>query len=155
MRILHLLSRYKLLRFGLFYLSWPVLWFVAPLFLRARVAIINKSNDVLLVKHSFGADGWMLPGGGVKLTETPIKAAIREVQEELGITIENNNLKKCNEEAKIWSTKGLLFRVIIFSIDGHSLNSSDITPSSEIREFKWFAADSLEVQQALPRDIAL
>ena len=51
------------------------------------VVITNLSGDVLLLKHSYGPDVWGLPGGGLKPGEDPAAAALREVHEELGLTL--------------------------------------------------------------------
>jgi ADP-ribose pyrophosphatase YjhB (NUDIX family) len=51
------------------------------------VVVTNLSGDVLLLKHSYGPDVWALPGGGLGRNEDPKAAAVREVREELGITL--------------------------------------------------------------------
>jgi 8-oxo-dGTP pyrophosphatase MutT (NUDIX family) len=49
--------------------------------LGVRGLVIDESNRVFLVKHSYVA-GWHLPGGGVEPGETLIDALIRELAEE-------------------------------------------------------------------------
>lgn len=64
----------------------------------ARVLIIR--NDKLLVFHrkrySRKTGQWIeyysIPGGGIDKGESPEKAAVRELREEMGVTIELNNL---------------------------------------------------------------
>jgi ADP-ribose pyrophosphatase YjhB (NUDIX family) len=51
------------------------------------VVITNLGGDVLLLKHSYGPNVWGLPGGGLKSGEDPAQAALREVREELGVTL--------------------------------------------------------------------
>lgn len=58
---------------------------------RSRVLILYKS-DILLVKNWLGAGNWALPGGGIHASEQPAAAAVREVQEELGISIVQDQL---------------------------------------------------------------
>lgn len=71
----------------LYRLSWPL----SGLFLhnshRVRVAL-RSGNKILLVKTSLGPQKWELPGGGVKRSESARAALSREVQEEVGITID-------------------------------------------------------------------
>ena len=57
-------------------------WRKAPIS-GVSVVITNLTGDVLLLKHSYGADVWSLPGGGLKHGEDPLEAARREVREEL------------------------------------------------------------------------
>jgi|SRR5579863_252770 len=53
-----------------------------PLIVGCRVLAVNAAGEVLLVRHSYGARHWMLPGGGMARGETPIAAATRELTEE-------------------------------------------------------------------------
>lgn len=50
------------------------------------VAIIARdlNGQVLLVRHSYGPQGWYFPSGGIKRGETRVDAAIRELREETG-----------------------------------------------------------------------
>ena len=52
----------------------------------SHVVIVFK-NEVLLVTTTYWP-GYGLPAGGIKKGETPYDAAIREVQEEVGIHLE-------------------------------------------------------------------
>jgi 8-oxo-dGTP pyrophosphatase MutT (NUDIX family) len=51
----------------------------------AALALVEQAGKVVLVRHSY-ATGWHLPGGGVKRGESPEKAVLRELEEELGLT---------------------------------------------------------------------
>ncbi len=51
------------------------------------VLITDFGGNLLLLRHSYGPDGWALPGGGIKKGEDPSVAAMREVQEELGLKL--------------------------------------------------------------------
>jgi ADP-ribose pyrophosphatase YjhB (NUDIX family) len=53
-----------------------------PLVEGCRVLAVNPGGEVLLVRHSYGARHWMLPGGGMAHGETPVAAATRELFEE-------------------------------------------------------------------------
>lgn len=51
------------------------------------VVIDNRAGEILLLRHSYGPPGWMLPGGGIGQGEEPEAAARREIAEELGIEL--------------------------------------------------------------------
>ena len=50
---------------------------------------LDLDGSVLLIRHSYGPDGWYFPGGGIKRREAPEDAARREMREETGCRIEN------------------------------------------------------------------
>lgn len=52
----------------------------------AGVLFFNAAGAVLLVQTAYKA-GWEIPGGVVERDEAPRQAAIREVAEELGLTV--------------------------------------------------------------------
>lgn len=61
-------------------------WFLArPATRGVQAAVFTTAGKVVLVRHSY-APGWRLPGGGVKRSETPEAAALRELKEEIGLS---------------------------------------------------------------------
>lgn len=57
----------------------------------AGVLFRDAAGRVLLVKPSY-KDGWEIPGGYVEKAESPRAAAVREVQEELGVDLDVTDL---------------------------------------------------------------
>lgn len=48
----------------------------------------DMEDRILLVRHTYGPEGWFLPGGGIARGESPRDAAIRELREETGCRAE-------------------------------------------------------------------
>lgn len=58
----------------------------------------DGEGRILMVRHSYGAPGWTLPGGGHARREDPEQAVRRELREELGIEIDALELIATLEE---------------------------------------------------------
>lgn len=69
------------------------------------VAILVK-DEILIVQRAktqrSGEGLWQIPGGKVKKDETPIQAAMREIDEEVGIIIEKGNLIPITDLVDTW-----------------------------------------------------
>lgn len=72
-----------------------LLWRVQqPKFTAGAVGVVfNEQGQVLLVEHVFHPYApWGLPGGWIDRNENPSQTVIRELQEELQLTVEANTL---------------------------------------------------------------
>lgn len=76
-RLLHFLQR----------LYWRL---ASPTTVGVRLMAI-RDGEILLVKHTY-LDGWYLPGGGVRSTETLCDAITREATEEAGVGLRDLQL---------------------------------------------------------------
>lgn len=80
-------------------------WFLSPLVgvalnfgaVRTRVFII-VGDEILVVKNWFGPGTWSLPGGGVHRNEDPKTGAVREVLEEVGVRLHEEQLRTLTEQ---------------------------------------------------------
>jgi 8-oxo-dGTP pyrophosphatase MutT (NUDIX family) len=48
--------------------------------------VLRRGDAFVLVRHTYGDDGWMLPGGRIRRGESPVATAQREMRQELGVT---------------------------------------------------------------------
>jgi len=103
--------------------------------------ILNDNNQVLLVQHTY-QKGWYIPGGGVKAGEAVVDALLRELKEEIGLTvysepeffgIYHNNYKGINDYP------------IVYVVRNFKL---ELAKSNEIESMKWFSLEQL------PEDIS-
>lgn len=62
------------------------------------VLVTDLEGRLLMVRHSYGPQGWALPGGGVNRGEGPEDTARREVAEEVGCALEGVRVLERLEE---------------------------------------------------------
>ncbi|MGW8400061.1 NUDIX domain-containing protein [Streptomyces lydicus] len=88
----------------------------------ADVLLRNGAGDFLLVKPTY-KPGWDLPGGMAEANEPPACAAVREVKEELGLTITLHGLLVVDWVAphEAWDDQ------LAFIFDGGVLDATEAT----------------------------
>jgi len=92
----------------------------------ACTLVTNPTGAILLVKTE--RRGWEIPGGQVEAGETLPQAAIRETQEESGVTVTIGDLCVVNSNlSKI---------VVVFGFRGHYV-SGDPAASNETLDARW------------------
>jgi 8-oxo-dGTP diphosphatase len=62
-------------------------WFVTRPRKSGVKCVLTDGEQVLLVRHTYGRRYWDVPGGSVKRGEPPLRAARREMREELGVDV--------------------------------------------------------------------
>ncbi|WP_245745770.1 NUDIX domain-containing protein [Nocardia altamirensis] len=117
----------------------------------AGVLFVDESDRVLLVEPTY-KDYWELPGGVVEADESPYAAAVREVREELGLTIVPGRLLVVD-----WVPSGIYpGDGVMFVYDGGVLSADQAAAIElqveELRSWAW--CDDGEAAARLPDVLA-
>ncbi len=101
----------------------------------AGAVVVDERGRVLLLKHVFRAgSGWGIPGGFIEKGEQPEDAVRRELEEEIGLQLEEARL------AFVRTLKRPTQVEIIFRCRPRG----EFAPRSvEIKSAEWFATDAL------------
>jgi ADP-ribose pyrophosphatase YjhB (NUDIX family) len=111
----------------------------------SAVLLRDDSNRILLVEPTY-KDHWELPGGVVEADESPYDAAVRELKEELGLSVIPGRLLVVDwVPPRVGRTEG-----VMFVYDGGLLDGTvEIRlPAEELRSWAW--STPAEAEQRLP-----
>jgi 8-oxo-dGTP diphosphatase len=84
----------------------------------AGALFLDDAGRVLIVEPTY-KDYWDIPGGMLEAGETPSQACLREVEEELGLTIQLGRLLVVD-----WAPHPTLGDRVLFVFDGGTLDES-------------------------------
>ena len=109
-----------------------------------NVIVENEQGEILLIQRSDNGN-WALPGGAIDIGESLTQAAIREVQEETGITCQITGLVGIYTDPK---------HIIYYTSHGEARQECSIlftarptggtlTPSNESRQVRWIPRDRI------------
>ena len=124
-----------------------VVWLVTRPRQKGVKCLVWHGGEILLVRHSYGARDWDLPGGMVKRGEHPQDTAAREMREELGI------------RAPRWADLGSVSTSMEHRRDTiHLFGAELVTPSltidrGELDVARWFAPGELPPMRPLAAQI--
>lgn len=101
----------------------------------AAVMLLDPDNRLLMVRKK-GSSYFQLPGGKLDLEETYLDAAVREVEEEIGIVLLKEGLVLLGEYATtaVNETDTIVNGVIFQYILPETINSK---PKAELAEIIW------------------
>lgn len=117
----------------------------------AKVILINSQNEIAMakVKRGFFSGHWTLPGGFVDYAEHPVEGAVREVKEELGVSVEIDENDIVQIAERIFTSEGIQF--LSFTYKCYIEGEVQFNPKAdEIEEARWFS-----IQQALANAASL
>ena len=133
----------------MFYLLFPFGFLYAVVWRRPRVRVIitTPTGKVLLVKTWLGRQRWGFPGGGVARSESFEHAAVREVYEETGLRLTEQQLAPRGDE---WAKEGVPMHLYFYIATVEEELLPDIAKKYQLEIFdrSWFPQD------ALPDDVS-
>mgnify|MGYP000465820057 CR=1 FL=1 len=103
----------------------------------AKCLIENEKGEFLLIRDRFSSGYWNLPGGGLEKGESGEEAVIREVYEEVGIT-----LSAVTPLIELVFEKGVKTDKI-FVFTGLVQNPSLSIQRFEVKDARWFSLQDL------------
>jgi 8-oxo-dGTP diphosphatase len=120
----------------------------------SKVIIQNQQNEVVMakVKRGFFTGHWTLPGGFVDYAEHPLEGAMREVLEELGISLQICSDDLIQIDERIFTSEGIQF--LSFTYRCEIQNQPTFKPKQdEIEEVRWFTIDEALARAASLFDV--
>jgi 8-oxo-dGTP pyrophosphatase MutT (NUDIX family) len=106
---------------------------------------IITCNGKLLLEKRRDCDLWGLVGGGVKRKETPAQALVREVYEELGLRIKQEDLVKLGvygEPGRIAAYRdGSIWRMVVVVFSLVLAQEPEIVLSKESEDMRFFTPE--------------
>lgn len=116
--------------------------------------IVIKNNKYLLIRENKKNwfNGWIFPGGKVEFGETPEKAAIRELKEEINLDVEEKQLHLWHKtDCSFASGEWIGF---YFICSDCNLDKLKIMEPNKCDGYCYFVFEELnEIKVVIPRDI--
>lgn len=105
-----------------------------------KAAGVIIQDHKLLVTREKGKDVFIAPGGKLQAGETSQAAVARELNEELNITVKEDNLKVMDTfYAEAATSPGKLLRMDVYEV---TIWEGELVPSAEIEEMAWVTSDN-------------
>lgn len=100
---------------------------------------LNKNGELLIVKPNY-RDGWLVPGGGIDAMESPKDGCLREIREEIGLTVTDVQFLSVNHHRNS-SDEGVPYDSLEFTFWAGVLSDEQIAnivlQDEELDEFKF------------------
>ncbi|MDF0731166.1 NUDIX domain-containing protein [Pseudomonas entomophila] len=119
----------------------------------AAALLVDPAGRTLLVRKR-GTQAFMQPGGKIDAGETPLAALVRELHEELGLTVAVQQAVYLGQfSAPAANEPGFEVQCELFRVD----SAEPVAPAAEIEEVVWLAADETPALTLAPltRDLIL
>ena len=111
--------------------------------------VLTRRDGAVAVVRKRGTDRFMLAGGKAEPGETPRRCAVREIGEELGLTLDADALTYLGRyETDTANEPGFRLVSEVFS----ATSDAPAAPAAEIAEARWLSRCEFEALVALPED---
>src|SRR5215472_8757608 len=110
----------------------------------ANVIVVNDHGEVLMIRRTDNGN-WAVPGGGMDLGESITDAAIRETQEETGITCKITGLVGIYTNPRhviLYTSNGEVRQEFSIVFTARPVSGA-LRPSSESAEPQWVTRDAI------------
>lgn len=100
-----------------------------------KLAWIELKNNAILSTKSYGKDKYYIPGGKRETGETDEQALLREINEELSVTLDSQTLRYLGtfEAQAHGHAEGIIVRMTCYT----AAYTGELEVSAEIEEMKW------------------
>ncbi len=101
-----------------------------------KLAWIELNNKTILLTKSYGKDVFYIPGGKRDISETDVQALLREIREELTVSLDEETLQYIGtfEAQAHGQPEGVTVKMTCYAGKYHG----QLKASSEIEEIAWF-----------------
>lgn len=111
----------------------------APPVLRISAALLVRADGRTLLVRKRGTATFMQPGGKIDSGETAQQALVRELNEELGISVDIQSLTPLGQfSAPAANEVGMTVDAALFMVQC----DQEVRPAAEIEEAVWIASDT-------------
>ncbi len=122
------------------------------------VAVLPADDDgrILLVRHAYSGQ-WATLGGAIEPDEPPVVAALREVREEAGVTVEITELLDSlgGPEYRVTYPNGDECACVVSVYAARIVDGTPEPDSDEVTEVGWFTRDEISELDLNPLNEAL